>query len=161
MTTLAAGDSAPSFDLVDADGQSRTLASFGAGALVLYFYPAALTPGCTIEAIDFTAHRAAFEAAGYKIVGVSPDTPAKLARFIESKDLTVTLLADPDKTTINAYGAWGTKMLYGKAIEGVIRSTFVVDVDACGKGTIRLAQYGVKATGHVDRLARDLGIAAE
>jgi len=159
MTTLAAGDSAPTFDLVDADGQSRTLASFGPGALVLYFYPAALTPGCTIEAIDFTSHRDIFAAAGYQIVGVSPDTPAKLAQFVKAKDLTVTLLADPERTVIEAYGAWGSKVLYGKTMAGVIRSTFVIDVDADGNGTVRLAQYGVKAMGHVDRLARDLGIA--
>jgi len=159
MTTLAVGDSAPTFDLVDADGQSHTLASFGPGSLVLYFYPAALTPGCTIEAMDFTSQRDAFAAAGYQIVGVSPDTPAKLAEFVKAKDLTVTLLADPDKTVINAYGAWGSKVLYGKTMAGVIRSTFVIDVDAAGSGTVRLAQYGVKAAGHVDRLARELGIA--
>jgi len=159
MTTLAAGDSAPTFDLVDANGQSCKLASFGPGALVLYFYPAALTPGCTIEAIDFTSHRDAFEAAGYQIAGVSPDTPAKLAQFIKAKDLTVTLLADPEKTVIEAYGAWGSKVLYGKTMEGVIRSTFIIDVDAGGKGTVRVAQYGVKADGHVERLARELGIA--
>jgi len=159
MTHLAAGDSAPTFDLVDADGQSRTMAGFGPGALVLYFYPAALTPGCTIEAMDFTSQRDAFAAAGYQIIGVSPDTPDKLAKFVKAKDLTVTLLADPDKNVIEAYGAWGSKVLYGKTMTGVNRSTFVIDVDAAGNGTVRLAQYGVKAMGHVNRLAKELGIA--
>jgi len=158
MTTLTSGDQAPDFDLADSTGRRWALADLGPGAIILYFYPAALTPGCTTEAIDFTSNREAFGAAGYKIVGVSPDTPEKLARFIETKDLSVTLLSDPERAAINAYGAWGTKVLYGKAIEGVIRSTFVVDVDGSGKGTVRLAQYNVKATGHVGRLAKELGV---
>ena len=159
MTTLASGDRAPGFDLADSTGRRWTLADLGPGAVILYFYPAALTPGCTTEAVDFTANREVFGAAGYKIVGVSPDTPEKLARFIEAKDLSVMLLSDRERAVIDAYGAWGTKVLYGKAMEGVIRSTFVVDVDGSGEGTVRLAQYNVKATGHVARLAKELGIA--
>ncbi|MCL2783825.1 MAG: peroxiredoxin, partial [Propionibacteriaceae bacterium] len=134
------------------------LADFAGSKVIVYFYPAALTPGCTLEAVDFTTRRGAFASAGYAVVGISPDAPEKLARFIASKSLTVALLSDPDRTVIDAYGAWGTKVLYGKPMQGVIRSTFIVDVDDAGKGTIVKAMYNVKATGHVDRLARDLGI---
>jgi len=158
MTTLSSGGRAPDFDLADSTGRRWTLAGIGPGAVIIYFYPAALTPGCTTEAVDFTSNRDAFNAAGYKIVGISPDTPGKLARFIEAKDLSVMLLSDPERTTIDAYGAWGVKMLYGKSIEGVIRSTFVVDVDDSGAGVVRLAEYNVRATGHVERLAKELGI---
>jgi len=158
VTTLKPGDPAPDFDLADANGQHHSLTGLGPGAVIVYFYPAAMTPGCTIEAIDFSAKRAALAAAGYRVVGISPDQPAKLARFIEANDLTVTLLSDPDRTTINAYGAWGAKTLYGKLMHGVIRSTFVVDVDPAGAGTVRLAEYKVKAAGHVERLARQLSV---
>jgi len=135
------------------------MADFAGRKVIVYFYPAALTPGCTMEAIDFTSHKQAFAEAGYDIVGISPDTPEKLARFVANKELTVTLLSDPEKTVIEAYRAWGTKVLYGKQMQGIIRSTFVVDVDADGKGTVKLAQYAVKATGHVERLAKQLGVA--
>jgi len=158
MATLATGDPAPDFDLPDPTGRRWSLEDFRGGKVIVYFYPAALTPGCTLEAIDFTSRRRDFADAGYQIVGISPDAPEKLSRFIASKDLTVTLLSDPDKLTLDAYGAWGSKVLYGKEMEGVIRSTFIVDVPATGPATIVDARYAVKATGHVERLARDLGI---
>jgi len=158
MTTLKLGDPAPAFDLLDADDRRVSLASFAPGPVIVYFYPAALTPGCTIEAIDFSTRLDEFSAAGYRIVGISPDPTAKLARFVSAHDLTVTLLSDPDRSVIDAYGAWGSKVLYGKTMQGVIRSTFVVDVDDAGAGTVRLAQYNVKASGHVGRLAAELGI---
>jgi len=158
MSTLTTGNPAPDFDLPDATGRHWSLADFRGGKVVVYFYPAALTPGCTIEAVDFTSRRDDFAAAGYQIVGISPDAPEKLARFIANKDLTVTLLSDPERVTLNAYGAWGTKMLYGKEMQGVIRSTFVLDVPNEGKPTVLSASYAVKATGHVERLAKQLGI---
>ena len=160
MTRLAPGSPTPDFSLSDATGKMVSLSDYAGQKIVVYFYPAAMTPGCTTEAVDFTAAQDAFSQAGYQIVGVSPDPPEKLARFADKKQLTITLLADPDRSTIKAYGAWGTKTLYGKAIEGVIRSTFVVDVDPHGKGTIELAQYNVRATGHVERLGRELEIPA-
>ena len=149
---------APAFDLPDADGNRWRLTCFAPGAVIVYFYPAALTPGCTIEAIDFSARLDDFAAAGYHVVGISPDAPAKLARFTSAHNLSVPLLSDPDRSVIEAYGAWGTKMMYGKAMQGVIRSTFVVDVDDAGVGTVRLAHYNVKASGHVGRLAAELGV---
>ena len=126
---------------------------------MVYFYPAALTPGCTIQAIDFTAHLDELAAAGIRVVGISPDPVAKLDRFTQKHHLRVTLLSDPTRTTLEAYGAWGEKMMYGKRVEGVIRSTFVVDVDAAGVGTIARADYNVRAKGHVDRLMDSLGLA--
>jgi len=158
MVTLKTNDTAPDFLLGDALGRHWSLKDFSGGKLILYFYPAASTPGCTIEAVDFTASRDAFAAAGYQIVGISPDAPEKLARFIDNNSLTVTLLSNEDKSVLQAYGAWGTKTLYGKQMEGVIRSTFVLDVDATGVGVVTIAQYNVKATGHVERLAKLLGV---
>lgn len=158
MAKLQVGDRAPSFALPDADGTVVSLSDYAGRRVVVYFYPAALTPGCTTQAVDFTAAAAEFSSAGYDVLGISPDDPAKLQRFRAKEALTVTLLADPDRTVLEAYGAWGAKMLYGKEITGVIRSTFVVDVDAAGVGTIAVAQYNVKATGHVDRLRKQLGI---
>lgn len=158
MAKLQVGDRAPSFALPDADGTVVSLSDYAGRRVVVYFYPAALTPGCTTQAVDFTAAAAEFSSAGYDVLGISPDAPAKLQRFRAKEALTVTLLADPDRTVLKAYGAWGSKMLYGKEITGVIRSTFVVDVDAAGVGTIAVAQYNVKATGHVDRLRKQLGI---
>jgi peroxiredoxin Q/BCP len=127
---------------------------------VIYFYPAALTPGCTTEAVDFSAAAANYAQAGYRIVGISPDQPAKLARFVQQKNLTITLLADPDKATIAAYGAWGERTLYGKLVTGVIRSTVVVELAPDGSATVVLAQYNVRATGHVGRLTSQLGLVA-
>jgi thioredoxin-dependent peroxiredoxin len=155
---LDIGSPAPDFTLPDATGAEVSLAGFAGRRVVVYFYPAAMTPGCTIQAVDFTAAQQDFREAGYEIVGISPDSVDKLAKFRDKEALGVTLLADPDKQALNAYGAWGTKMLYGKEITGVLRSTFVVDVDETGSGTIALAQYNVKASGHVDKLKRDLGI---
>jgi len=158
MTTLAAGDPAPDFSLPDADGQTVSLADFAGGRVIVYFYPAAMTPGCTIQAIDFTAAFADLSAAGYRVVGISPDAPAKLAKFRERDHIAFPLLSDADRATLNAYGAFGTKVMYGKSVEGVIRSTFVVDVDDAGRGTIALAQYNVRASGHVERLRAELGV---
>ncbi len=158
MATLSAGDSAPAFTLTDADGASVSLSDFAGHRVVVYFYPAALTPGCTTQAVDFTAAEPEFSAEGVEVLGISPDAPAKLGRFRDKHHLTVRLLSDPDKAVMKAYGAYGLKKLYGKEVEGVIRSTFVIDVDADGAGTIALAQYAVKATGHVARLRRELGI---
>ena len=155
---LAAGDPAPAFTLTDADGNEVPLSDYAGGKVIVYFYPAAMTPGCTTQAIDFTAAVDDLDSAGLAVVGISPDSPDKLAQFKAAQSVAFPLLADPDKTTLNAYGAYGSKMLYGKLVEGVIRSTFVVDVDAEGKGTIEVAQYNVKATGHVNKLRRDLGI---
>ena len=155
---LAPGDTAPDFTLQDADGHDVSLSDFAGQRVIVYFYPAAMTPGCTTQAVDFTAAIGDLDAAGLQVVGISPDSPQKLAQFRDQQSVAFPLLADPEKTTLNAYGAFGEKMLYGKLIEGVIRSTFVVDVDDEGKGTIAVAQYNVKAAGHVDKLRRDLKV---
>ena len=155
---LAPGDTAPDFTLQDADGNDVSLSDFAGQRVIVYFYPAAMTPGCTTQAVDFTAAIGDLDAAGLQVVGISPDSPQKLAQFRDQQSVAFPLLADPEKTTLNAYGAFGEKMLYGKLIEGVIRSTFVVDVDEEGKGTIAVAQYNVKAAGHVDKLRRDLKV---
>ena len=147
---------APDFSLRDQDGQRVSLADLRGRKTVLYFYPAAMTPGCTTQACDFRDSIASLEGAGYQVVGVSRDEPAKLAAFRERDGLTFPLLSDPDHAVHDAYGAWGEKTNYGKVIEGVLRSTFVIDED----GAISLAQYNVKATGHVARLRRLLGVDA-
>jgi thioredoxin-dependent peroxiredoxin len=154
MTRLATGDTAPDFTLPDADGNPVSLADFRGRNLVVYFYPAASTPGCTKEACDFRDNLAELNDAGFAVVGISPDEPAKLARFRDNEKLTFPLLADPDRLVLDAYGAYGEKLLYGKKVTGVIRSTFVVDP----QGKISQALYNVKATGHVDKLRRELGI---
>lgn len=158
MTQLAVGDLAPAFTLPDADGRPVSLSDFAGRKVVLYFYPAAMTPGCTTQAVDFTEARDDFLEAGMDVVGISPDAPGALAKFRQRKDLKVELLSDVSREVIDAYGAWGTKMLYGKAVEGVLRSTFVIDINDAGVGTVEVAQYNVRATGHVDRLRRDLGL---
>lgn len=158
MTQLAAGDKAPAFTLPDADGKPISLSDFAGRKVVLYFYPAAMTPGCTTQAVDFSAARDDFLEAGMDVVGISPDQPEKLAMFRQRKDLKIQLLGDPSRGVIDSYGAWGSKMLYGKSVDGVLRSTFLIDVDDAGEGTIEVAQYNVRATGHVDRLRRDLGL---
>lgn len=155
---LAPGDTAPAFTLTDADGNDISLSDYAGGKVIVYFYPAAMTPGCTTQAVDFTAAVGDLDDAGLAVVGISPDDTAKLATFKSSSSVAFPLLGDPDKTTLKAYGAYGSKMLYGKLVEGVIRSTFVVDVAEDGTGTIDVAQYNVKATGHVDKLKRDLKI---
>jgi peroxiredoxin Q/BCP len=151
---LASGDPAPDFTLPDADGRPVSLADHRGRRVIVYCYPAALTPGCTTQAVDFTAAAGDLAEAGLDIIGISPDPPEKLHRFREQEGLGITLVSDPDKQVLAAYGAFGTKKLYGKEVQGVIRSTFVVDAE----GRIERAAYNVKATGHVAKLRRDLGI---
>jgi peroxiredoxin Q/BCP len=151
---LAPGDVAPEFTLPDADGNPVSLASYRGRRVIVYCYPAALTPGCTTQAVDFTAAAGDLAEAGLDIIGVSPDTPDKLLRFREKEELGITLVSDPDKEVLSAYGAFGKKKLYGKEVVGVIRSTFIVDAE----GRIEKAAYNVKATGHVSKLLRDLGL---
>ncbi len=151
---LTPGDVAPDFTLPDADGTPVSLASYRGRRVIVYCYPAALTPGCTTQAVDFTAAAGDLAEAGLDIIGVSPDTPDKLLRFREKEELGITLVSDPDKAVLTAYGAFGKKKLYGKEVVGVIRSTFIVDAE----GKIEKAAYNVKATGHVSKLMRDLGI---
>lgn len=158
MAQLTPGDTAPAFTLLDADQRPVSLSDFAGGRVIVYFFPAALTPGCTTQAVDFDAALSDLAAAGYTVVGISPDSPEKLARFREQAELSFPLLADPDKEALRAYGAYGTKVLYGKQIEGVIRSTFVIDVDATGTGSVAVAQYNVRAAGHVAKLRRELGV---
>jgi peroxiredoxin Q/BCP len=155
---LTAGDTAPAFSLPDADGNKVALSDFAGQRVIVYFYPAAMTPGCTTQAVDFTAAGPDLDQAGLQVIGISPDPVSKLAKFRDKEEVSFPLLADEDKSTLQAYAAFGEKMLYGKVIEGVIRSTFVVDVDDSGAGTIAVAQYNVKATGHVAKLRRDLGV---
>ena len=151
---LAPGDPAPDFTLKDADGKEISLSSFRGQRVIVYFYPAAMTPGCTKEACDFRDSLADLNSAGITVLGISPDAPAKLVRFREKEGITFPLLSDPDKAVLTAYGAYGEKMNYGKKIMGVIRSTFVVGAD----GKIEKAYYAVKAAGHVARLKKDLGV---
>jgi peroxiredoxin Q/BCP len=151
---LSAGDIAPDFTLTSDTGEEVSLADLRGRKVVVYFYPAAMTPGCTTQACDFSDSLSSLSAAGYQVVGISPDKPEKLAKFRERDGLTITLLSDADRSVMNAYGAFGEKKLYGKTVQGVLRSTFVVDEE----GKIALAQYNVKATGHVAKLRRDLGI---
>ncbi len=154
MTRLAVGDLAPTFTLTDQDDQAITLEDLRGGKVILYFYPAAMTPGCTKEACDFRDSLAPLQAAGYTVLGISRDEPVKLREFRERDGLTFDLLSDPDHHVHEEYGAWGEKMNYGKTVEGVIRSTFVLDAD----GRIEHALYNVRATGHVARLRTLLGV---
>jgi peroxiredoxin Q/BCP len=151
---LTVGDTAPDFTLQDADGNEVALKDLRGKNVIVYFYPAAMTPGCTKQACDFRDSLDSLQAAGYAVLGISPDKPAKLAKFRERDAVTFPLLSDPDKEVLTAYGAFGEKTMYGKKVTGVIRSTFVVDPD----GKIAVAQYNVKATGHVAKLRRDLGL---
>lgn len=151
---LAPGDTAPAFTLPDADGENVSLADRKGRKVIVYFYPAALTPGCTKQACDFTDNLTLLTGAGYDVIGISPDKPEKLAKFREKENLKVTLVSDPDKKTLEAYGAYGEKMLYGKTVTGVIRSTVIVDEN----GLVERAFYNVKATGHVAKIIKDLGI---
>ena len=156
QTRLEPGDRAPDFTLTNDGGEEVTLSDLRGRQVIVYFYPAAMTPGCTKQACDFTDSLDSLRGAGYEVLGVSPDKPEKLAKFREHDALTITLLSDPDKKVMQEWGAFGEKKLYGKVVEGVIRSTFVVDAD----GKIAVAQYNVKATGHVAKLRRDLGLAS-
>jgi peroxiredoxin Q/BCP len=153
---LAPGDQAPDFTLPTDTGETVTLSSLRGRKVIVYFYPAAMTPGCTKQACDFTDSLDSLRAAGYEVLGISPDAPAKLARFREHDHLGITLLSDADRSVMRSYGAFGEKTMYGKTVQGVIRSTFVVDEH----GRIELAQYNVRATGHVAKLRRDLGLAS-
>jgi peroxiredoxin Q/BCP len=151
---LQPGDLAPEFTLPDADGNPVALSSFRGRRVIVYFYPAAMTPGCTKEAVGFRDNLADLDAAGVTVLGISPDEPAKLAKFRDRDALTFPLLADPETKVLQAYSAYGEKKLYGKTMIGVIRSTFVVDTE----GKIEKAFYNVKATGHVERLLKELGV---
>ena len=151
---LEPGDNAPDFTLSDDQGGEVTLSDLRGGRVVVYFYPAAMTAGCTKQACDFSDSLDALQAAGISVLGVSPDKPEKLAKFRARDGLTITLLSDPDKRVLTRWGAWGEKKLYGKTVTGVLRSTFVVDPD----GRIEKAMYNVKARGHVAKLRRELGL---
>jgi thioredoxin-dependent peroxiredoxin len=151
---LAAGDPAPEFSLPTDTGETLSLKQLRGRKVVLYAYPAAMTPGCTKQACDFRDSLASLTAAGYAVVGISPDPPAKLAKFRERDALTFPLVSDADRSVLTAYGAYGEKQMYGRTVTGVIRSTFVIDE----KGRIERALYNVKATGHVAKLRRDLGL---
>jgi thioredoxin-dependent peroxiredoxin len=151
---LEPGDMAPEFTLADDTGGTVSLASLRGQQVIVYFYPAAMTPGCTKQACDFRDSLESLSKAGFAVVGISPDKPEKLAKFREKEGLTFPLLSDPDHAVEIAYGAYGEKKLYGKTTVGVIRSTFVIDAE----GRIEKAQYAVKATGHVARLRAELGV---
>jgi peroxiredoxin Q/BCP len=154
MTTLSVGDQAPDFSLPDPDGTQVSLSALKGQKAVVYFYPAASTPGCTTQACDFRDNMASLTSAGYAVVGISPDTPEDQRRFRDEQQVPYPLLCDPSREVLEAYGAWGEKKLYGKTVTGVIRSTFVLDE----QGRVENAMYNVKATGHVAKLRRDLGI---
>lgn len=151
---LEAGDLAPEFTLPDAQGNPVSLTDYLGKRVILYFYPAAMTPGCTKQACDFRDNLAELNDAGVDVIGISPDKPEKLAKFVARDELNFPLLSDPDKTVLTAYGAFGEKKLYGKVVQGVIRSTFLIDE----QGRIAAAQYNVRATGHVAKLRRDLDL---
>ncbi len=154
VTRLEPGTPAPAFTLPDAHGNEVSLSDFSGRKVIVYFYPAAMTPGCTTEACDFRDNEAVFTGRGFAVVGISPDSPARLAEFAAQESLAFPLLGDESRQTLEAYGAWGEKMNYGKKVTGVIRSTVVVDEN----GVVELAKYNVKATGHVAALAKQLGV---
>jgi thioredoxin-dependent peroxiredoxin len=153
-TRLTVGDTAPDFTLPDADGKPVSLADYRDRRVIVYFYPAAGTPGCTKQACDFRDNLGELANAGLDVLGISPDKPAKLAKFRDAEGLTFPLLSDPDREVLTAWGAYGEKTMYGKTVTGVIRSTFVVGAD----GKIEEALYNVRATGHVAKLRKDLKI---
>lgn len=154
MTTrLETGDAAPDFTLTAADGSTVSLADYRGQKVIVYFYPKASTPGCTTQACDFRDSLASLQGAGFQVLGLSPDPVSALSRFTESEGLTFPLLSDEDHAVAESYGAWGEKKNYGRVSEGLIRSTVVIDED----GKVQLAQYNVKATGHVARLREKLG----
>ena len=153
---LEAGTTAPDFTLTDQDGSPVSLAEYRGRRVIVFFYPQAMTPGCTKEACDFRDSTAALAAAGFSVLGISPDAADKLTRFRERDGLDYPLLSDPDHEVLEAYGAWGEKQNYGKTYVGVIRSTFVIDAD----GVIEHALYNVRATGHVGRVRKLVGLDA-
>jgi peroxiredoxin Q/BCP len=152
---LSPGEAAPDFTLPDDEGRSVSLSGLRGRKVIVYFYPAAMTPGCTKQACDFTDSLDSLKAAGYEVLGISPDKPEKLTKFRERDALTITLLSDQDRSVMSEWGTFGEKKMYGKVVHGVIRSTFVVDEE----GRIELAQYNVRATGHVAKLRKELGLA--
>jgi len=155
MTTrLSPGDPAPDFTLPDADGKPVSLSDYRGRRVIVYFYPAASTPGCTTEACDFRDNLGDLNDAGFDVLGVSPDKPAKLAAFRDAEGLTFPLLGDPDKQVLTAWGVFGEKQMYGKTVTGVIRSTFVIDPE----GTVEEALYNIRASGHVAKLRRDMKV---
>ena len=151
---LEVGDKPPAFSLPDADGNTVKLSDYKGRRVLVYFYPAASTPGCTKQACDFRDSLTELNGAGIDVVGISPDKPEKLAKFRDAEELTFPLLSDPEKKVLTAWGAFGEKKMYGKTVQGVIRSTFLVDE----KGKIAVAQYNVKATGHVAKLRGELSL---
>lgn len=151
---LEAGQQAPAFTLTDQDGAPVSLADYAGDNVIVYFYPAAMTPGCTTEACDFRDNLNSLKSSGYRVIGISKDAPAQNKKFQEQEGLNFPLLSDEDLAVHNAYGAYGEKKLYGKVVQGVIRSTFVIDPD----GSVRLPLYNVKATGHVASLRKKLGL---
>jgi peroxiredoxin Q/BCP len=151
---LEPGAVAPQFTLPGADGKPVSLSDYAGRKVIVYVYPAAMTPGCTKQACDFRDSLQSLASAGFAVLGLSPDKPEKLAKFRERDSLNFPLLSDPEKTTLEAYGAYGEKKLYGKTVTGVIRSTFVIDE----AGKVERAMYNVKATGHVAKLRKDLGL---
>lgn len=154
MPRLEPGVKAPDFRLTAADGSTVSLADYRGRHVVVYFYPAAMTPGCTTQACDFRDNLASLQGSGFAVVGVSPDSPDKLAEFVEHDALTFPLLSDPDHEVLEQWGAWGEKSLYGKKVTGVLRSSVVVDPD----GVVELARYNVKSKGHVASLRTALGV---
>ena len=155
MSRLEPGQPAPAWTLPTADGGQLSLSDLAGRKVILYVYPAAMTPGCTTQACDFRDNLSVLQQAGYAVVGISPDSPSKLAQFVEKEGLTFPLVSDESKEVLTAYGAFGEKKSYGRTVMGVIRSTFVIDEE----GTVEMARYNVKATGHVAMLAKQLGVA--
>ena len=151
---LSPGDTAPEFSLPDADGKPVSLSDYRGQCVVVYFYPAAETPGCTKQACDFRDNLAELDTAGFAVLGISPDPPAKLVKFRDAQGLHFPLLSDADRAVLTAYGAYGEKQMYGRTVTGVIRSTFVIDP----QGRIDKALYNVRATGHVAKLRKDLRV---
>ena len=156
MPRLEIGDVAPEFELLNAQGETVKLSDFAGSKVIVYFYPKAMTPGCTTQACDFRDNLEALKGAGYQVVGISPDKPGSLQKFTDKEGLNFTLLSDPDKKVLEEWGAFGEKKNYGKVVQGVIRSTVVVDES----GKVELAKYNVKATGHVARILKDVGLAS-
>ena len=158
MHKLAPGDTAPALNLPDESGTVHSWMTHAGQRVILYVYPAAMTPGCTKQACDFRDSLDELKAAGVSVLGVSPDPVAKLVKFVERDSLTFPLLSDPDREFLTALGAFGEKQLYGKTVTGVIRSTFVINVSRTGKAVVEHAFYNVKATGHVAKLRKDLSL---
>lgn len=153
-TRLEVGQTAPAFTLPDQNGKLVSLKDYAGKKVIVYFYPAASTPGCTKQACDFRDSLASLQASGYVVLGISKDAPAKLKKFEDDENLNFPLLSDPELTVHNAYATYGEKSMYGKTVKGVIRSTFVIDES----GKIELPLYNVKATGHVASLKVKLGL---